>query len=129
MKTQELSEKIVYGHLDHLKKYAKGGLSFSFIAIDDNYYSDIGFIEYFKDCGISFWFNVIFKSMISMECLFEQFKTYMMDKELSRDLFDLYEFPRQKYFHQIFFDKKYNANQRLEEYVNEYNKIIKKNNI
>jgi len=49
---------------------------------EDFFYSNLDFIETFKDKGWEHWIYVVFKSQIPLYSLFYQFGEYLIDKKL-----------------------------------------------
>lgn len=80
MDTNNISQKIVYSKYIGLNNLAPQ----EFIRVAKNYgfFNEIPFLDYFKDRGPDFWYNVIFLSNLDIDFLFKRYEEEMINPRL-----------------------------------------------
>lgn len=120
MKIKQLNNKIKYYDLEKLEFN-----NFLIVALNQNFYSDFDFINYFKDkkfgCHPEFWKYIMLFGNNSIEILFKKYKKYLKQdlvcyhmKLLAKN--QLIEDPEGKNY-----PRRFNI---INEYFNEYHKYI-----
>ena len=73
MKINKLQNNIKYKELEHSENW-----TFSELALKNNYYSDLNFINYFKDKrhGKIFWQDVILFTTLPIKTIFSKYENY-----------------------------------------------------
>lgn len=83
MNIKNLSSKIAYSEVEQLH-----GLDYFEYTKTHNSFSDINFIEYFKDReGMSFWRNVIVFTTLPIKLILTKYKNYLIDAKLYEQLY------------------------------------------
>lgn len=87
MNTKEIAIKIRYRRFEHLKSLSV--VNFHLNAINENLYSNIDFLNYFKNGGWFFWQNVLMNTRIPFDILFDNFEKELGDDQLYNLMVDL----------------------------------------
>ena len=98
-------------------------------AKDNDLFSNLKFINYFKHKGWFFWESVIFNTKISLETLFRLFEKELLQKEIINQFkftYDLYtelyeDHPNNEHTKMMF--------KRSKEFLDEYKKYCERNGI
>ena len=80
MNTNNISQKIVYSKYIDLNYLAPR--EFIHYAKKCGFFNEITFLDYFKDRGLDFWYNVIFLSNLNIDFLFKRYEEEMINPRL-----------------------------------------------
>ena len=127
MKINKLQNNIKYKELEHSENW-----TFSELALKNNYYSDLNFINYFKDKrhGKIFWQDVILFTTLPIKTIFSKYENYFSN---AADFdFDFNTFYKRIIYYEAWhlgltqkhFDR---ALKNVETFINIYEKIKKIN--
>lgn len=80
MNTNNLSQKIVYSKYIDLNNLAPQ--EFIYIAKNYGFFNEVTFLDYFKNRGPEFWYNVILFSNLDIDFLFKRYEEEMINPRL-----------------------------------------------
>ena len=81
MKFKNLINKLEYGDYEKLSDF-----KLIEIAKEKNLYSNLNFIEYFKNRGPIFWKEVIINTILPIDMLFQKYLNYQINKHYTYEM-------------------------------------------
>jgi len=121
MNTKSISGRIIF------EEYNDYDVSeFRVFSVANHMYSNIDFIECFKDKWKNwFWFDILRYSDIKIETLFKKYKKYMMRTDIKKEVEMIYANSKDPTLYKIRLKCYDDFTLRMKDYLNEYQKYCK----